>query len=101
MSLGTAVYYLSPLFAGYRPGVSTLISLDGGEPDWVDLSSSTDQSSAVRWQALRLTYMRHSVSVFPGTNSAGQIGTWGETDAFKWVISSTYIARREMISTLV
>lgn len=61
MSLGTAIYYIAPRFLGYSPGVSTLVSLDGGEPEWVDLSSAKDEPYSVRWKALGLPYAPHSV----------------------------------------
>ncbi|KAJ3485173.1 hypothetical protein NLI96_g5147 [Meripilus lineatus] len=85
---GTAIYYLSPKFGRdtFPGGVSTLVSLDGGEPVWVDLSSASSEPSAVLWQALELANITHTVSVICGQNSAGQIGSWGEVDAFKYTV---------------
>ena len=76
------MYYMSPLFSGYNPPVSTLLSLDGGPSTWVDLSSTSDQNSAIRWGISGLTNGTHNLTIFPGTTSSGQVGTWGEVDGF-------------------
>lgn len=79
---GVAVYYITPLWSGYSPPVSTLLSLDGGEPVWVDLSSTNGESYAVRWGISGLENTTHTLATFIGTNAAGQTGTWGESDGF-------------------
>lgn len=62
--------------------MSTLLSLDGGPPVWVDLSSASEQRSTVCWGISGLENGTHSLSIFPGTTSNGQVGTWGEVDGF-------------------
>ena len=82
LCVGVAVYYISPVWGGLSPPVSTLLSLDGGEPIWVDLSSASDGPYAVRWGIDGLENTTHTLATFLGTNSAGQTGTWGESDGF-------------------
>lgn len=67
--------------------MSTLISLDGGDPEWVDLSSATDEPHAVRWAKTGLTNGHHTILVSVGLSLSGQWGTRGEVYAFMWVVS--------------
>ena len=81
--LGVAVYYITQLWAGYSPPVSTLLSLDNGEPIWVDLSTTgQDEPYGIRWGISGLENTTHTLATFIGTNAAGQTGTWGESDGF-------------------
>jgi hypothetical protein len=81
--VGVAVYYLCPLFAVVPP-VSTLLTLDSGPANWVNLSSDRNQNSAVRWWMDGLENGPHQLVVSLGQSSTGQTATWGEVDAFMY-----------------
>ncbi len=78
---------MAPLWHGYVPPVSTLVSLDSGPKTWVNLdypegAANTVAASAIRWGASGLTNGLHTVTISLGFNAEGQNATWGEVDAF-------------------
>ena len=85
------MYYLSTLFAGYNPGVSTRLVLDSGPAIFVNLTdpntnrdptSAGDPKPAVRWGISGMSNGTHKLVVSLGPTSDGQVATWGEVDAF-------------------
>lgn len=96
---GTAIYYIMRLFprSTWPEGVSTLISLDGSDPVWINLTSAATENYAVRWKALGLAYIPHTVTVRCGLNNAGQNGTWGEVDSFTYVASDICVRSSEIL----
>jgi len=88
MNLGVAVYYMMPLFWGYTGGVSTLLTLDSGFPQLVNLTrvGSEPVTSAIRWSASRLTNGPHTVRVSLGRSAKGELARWGQVDAFTCVL---------------
>lgn len=87
---GLSIYYVAPLFSGFNPPVSTLISLDGEPPIWIDLSAPADSKKRAaedlgynyRWSRVGLPNGTHTLSIFPGASPGGQVGTWGIVDGF-------------------
>jgi len=86
--LGVAVYYLMPLFDGYAEGVSTLLTLDSGPAQLVNLNrvGSEPTVSTVRWSASGLTSGAHTVVISLGNSARGELANWGEVDAFMYVL---------------
>jgi hypothetical protein len=84
---GVAVYYLAPLYSGYAGGVSTLLSLDSGPAQLVNLTSLTFEPSgyAVRWSASGLANGTHTVINALGLSSLGQVAMWAVVDGFMYV----------------
>lgn len=90
---------MAPLFAGYSPPVSTLLSLDGGPSTWVDLSAPdtsrkrrgskeygksrrapVELGYGYRWSQTGLENRTHTLVISPGISASGQTGTWGIVD---------------------
>jgi len=93
---GVAVYYFMPLFANVTGGVSTLLSLDSGPTQLVNLTRVTNESTrvAVRWSATGLSNGKHTLVNSPGRTSRGEVAGWGEVDGFMYIrvflVSTTY-----------
>ena len=87
MKLGVAVYYLAPLYSGYEGEASTLLSLDSGPAQWVNLTSlgSAPQGYAVRWSTSGLANGTHTVVNTLGRSALGELAKWGIVDGFMYV----------------
>ena len=77
-----------PLYDGYPGGVSTLLTLDSGPAQLVNLTrvGSEPTVSAVRWSASGLTSGTHTVVISLGVSAKGELANWGEVDAFMYVL---------------
>lgn len=77
-----------PLFEGYAGGVSTLLMLDSGPAQLVNLTrvGSEPTTYAVRWSATGLTNETHTLINSPGVSATGQQAGWGEVNAFMYVL---------------
>ncbi|SRR5258708_4019803 len=93
---GVAIYYFMPLFQNITGGVSTLLSLDSGPTQLVNLTRVTNESTrvAVRWSATGLSNGKHTLVSSPGRTSRGEVAGWGEVDGFMYIrvflASTTY-----------
>lgn len=74
------MHFMTPAFFN----VSTLLTLDSGPPQWVDLTNP-GFGSAVRWSAMGLTNDKHTLVSSPGRGLNGEVASWGEADAFMYV----------------
>ena len=81
------MYYLNRLYSGYEGGVSTLLSLDSGPAQLVNLTSvgSAPQGYAVRWSASGLANGTHTVVNTLGRSALGELAMWGNVDGFMYV----------------
>ncbi|KAJ7258603.1 hypothetical protein C8J57DRAFT_1234200 [Mycena rebaudengoi] len=77
---GVAVYYLCPLWAAEE--TSTLLTLDSGPANWINLTSERNENSAVRWWKDGLENGPHQLVISLGQSPTGQKATWGEVDGF-------------------
>jgi hypothetical protein len=77
-----------PLFWGYTGGVSTLLTLDSGPAELVNLTrvGSEPTTSAVRWSASGLINGPHTVMISRGRSAKGELAKWGQVDAFMYVL---------------
>jgi len=75
---------MMPLFSGYTGGVSTLITLDNGTAQLVNLTraGSAPTTSDVRWSATNLKNQSHTVMISLGRSANGELANWGIVDAF-------------------
>ena len=81
------MYYLAPLYSGYAGGVSTLLSLDSGPAQLVNLTlvSSEPSYAAVRWSASGLANGTHTVINTLGRSAQGELAMWAVVDGFMYV----------------
>ena len=78
---------MTPLFTGYN-GVSTLLTLDNGTAQLVNLTRVGSQPTMtdVRWSATELENQTHTVMISLGLSAKGERANWGEVDAFMYVL---------------
>jgi len=84
--LGVGVYFFMPLFENITGGVSTLLSLDSGPAQLVNLTRVANESTrvAVRWSATGLSNGKHTLVSSPGRSAGGAVAGWGEVDGFMY-----------------
>jgi len=82
------VYYLAPLYRDYVGGVSTLLALDNGPAQLVNLTrvGTENYMAAVRWSATGLANGRHTVTNSLGLSADGRLAAWGVVDGFMHVL---------------
>lgn len=81
---------MMPLFSGYTGGVSTLVTLDNGTAQLVNLTrvGSASATSDVRWSATNLKNQTHTLMISIGRSAKGEVANYGIVDAFVYVRSS-------------
>lgn len=81
------MYYLAPLYSGYEGGVSTLLSLDSGPAQFVNLTLVGLEPAvyAVRWSATGLANRMHTVMNTLGRSAQGELTMWAVVDGFMYV----------------